>query len=91
MGEYTRPRTIVRQGKRIPATRTKQFSFNNVGFYKNGKVVSRMAPLSVLLQCDAATLKITNQKNGRMGQTIHQHATHKDICPAAAAARTEPE
>jgi hypothetical protein len=64
-----------------------QFSVNNVGFFKNGRVVSRKSPLCVLLQCDAATLKISQQKNGRMGQTIHQEATNIDgSCPVQALA-----
>jgi hypothetical protein len=86
VGEYTKPRTAMRNGQRVSATRTKQFSFNDVGFYKNGNVVSRLSPLSVLLTCDAATLKITNQKNGRMGQTVHQEATNKQNCPVRALA-----
>jgi hypothetical protein len=86
VGEYTKPRMVVRNGKAVRATRTKQFSYNNVGFYKNGVIVSRTSPLSVLLTCDAATLKITNQKNGRMGQTIHQKATGLECCPIKALA-----
>ena len=38
-----------------------------------------------MLEADAATLKISNQKNGRMGQTIHQEAT-KDPSKSAATA-----
>ena len=57
------------------ATRTQQFRVQDVGFFKDGKVVSRASPLPVLLSADAATLKISNQKNGRMGQTIHQEST----------------
>ena len=66
--------------------RTKQFSVGNVGFFKDGKVLSRTSPLSVLLTADAATLKISNQKNGRMGQTIHQRAIDTDVCPIKALA-----
>ena len=40
----------------------------------------------MLLSCDAATMKITNQKNGRMGQTIHQEATGTMDCPIKALA-----
>jgi hypothetical protein len=40
----------------------------------------------VLLTCDAATLKITNQKNGQMGQTIHQKSTGLECCPIKALA-----
>ena len=72
--------------KKIRATRTKQFSVGNVGFFRDGKVVKRDSPLSVLLTCDAATLKITNQKNGRMGETIHHQSTGKEGCPIQALA-----
>jgi hypothetical protein len=86
VGEYTKPRMVTRGGIRIRATRTKQFTYSNVGFFKQGKVVSRNAPLATLLSCDAATLKITNQKNGRMGDTIHQQATGTANCPVKALA-----
>jgi len=67
VGEYTQPRYVQQNGKRVLATRTKQFTVGNVGFYKNGRVVSRSSALKTLLTCDIALLKITNQKNGRMG------------------------
>ena len=35
------------------------------------------ASLEQLLACTSATLRISNQKNGRMGQTIH-HAANKN-------------
>ena len=86
-GEYTTPRYVVRDGKRVRATRTVQFTAGNVGFFKDGQLVPRSSPLELLLQCDAATLKITNQKNGRMGQTIHQEAVKdKRQCPVKALA-----
>jgi SLT domain-containing protein len=40
VGEYTKPHMVIHNGKAMRATRTKQFSYNNVGFYKNGKIVS---------------------------------------------------
>ena len=86
VGEYTKPRMITRNGKRVRATRTKQFSVANVGFFKNGQIVQRSSPLEVLLSCDSATLKITNQKNGRMGDTVHQKTTGSPNCPVKALA-----
>jgi hypothetical protein len=86
VGEYTKPRFAIRGGRKIRATRTKQFSYSNVGFFKNGKVVARSSPLDILITCDSATLKITNQKNGRMGDTIHQKATGSPQCPVRALA-----
>jgi hypothetical protein len=86
VGEYTQPRYIYRNGERIRASRTKQFSVGNVAFFKDGTIVPRNSPLQVLLNCDSATLKITNQKNGRMGDTIHQKAIQKNSCPIRALA-----
>ena len=81
VGKYTRPQFTMQNGKRVPATRTKQFIIRNVGFFKDGKSVARTSPLEKLLTADIAVLKITNQKNRRMGQTITQHATNATHCP----------
>ena len=87
VGEYTQPRFIVRNGKKVRATRTKQFSVGDIGFFKDGKILSRTSSLEILLTADAATLKISNQKNGRMGETIHHQAIGKEGCPIQALAR----
>jgi hypothetical protein len=87
VGEYTKPRMVTRNNTRVLATQTKQFQFDNVGFFKNNEVVARQSPLSLLLQCDSATLKISNQKNGRMGETIHQKSTGARRCPVKALAK----
>ena len=86
VGEYTQPKYFTHNGIRKRATRTKQFTYSNVGFFKNNKIVSRSSSLQTLLECDSATLKISNQKNGRMGTTIHQKATGKKCCPVRALA-----
>ena len=86
VGEYTKPRMIKRYGKQVRATRTVQFSLRNIGFFKNGKIIPRSSPLAMLMTCDAATLKINNQKNGRMGDTIHQEAIQGEACPVKALA-----
>ena len=86
VGEYTRPKFSMVNGVRVSSSRTKQFKVRNIGFFKNGRIVPRSAPLASLLSCDAATMKITNQKNGRMGQTIHQEATGTPDCPIQALA-----
>jgi hypothetical protein len=86
VGEYTKPKTFVQNGTVKRATRTIQFTYSNVGFFKNGVIVPRSSPLETLLHCDSATLKISNQKNGRMGTTIHQKATNKECCPVRALA-----
>jgi hypothetical protein len=70
-GEYTRPRKVLRNGKMVHATRTRQFQIKDIGFWKDGRILPRTSPLSLLLAADACTLKITNQKNGRTCQTLH--------------------
>ena len=64
VGEYTKPRTLVKDGKRVRATKTKQFVMRNVFFFYNDVVIPCTAPLATLLTADLATLKIPNQKNG---------------------------
>jgi hypothetical protein len=86
VGEYTKPRFVYRNGKKVSASRTKQFCVGNVGFFRKGKITPRTSPIETLLACDSATLKITNQKNGRMGDTIHQKAIDIDACPVKALA-----
>ena len=86
VGEYTQPRFVLRNGKKHRCTRTKQFTVGNVGFFKNNLVLPRNSTLDTLLTADAATLKISNQKNGRMGDTIHQRAVTSECCPVKALA-----
>ena len=86
VGEYTNPRYITRNGRKERSTRTRQFTVGCVGFFKDGKVLPRNSPINILLTSDAATLKISNQKNGRMGETIHQRAIDKTECPVKALA-----
>jgi hypothetical protein len=86
VGEYTKPKFTTRNGTVVRTTRTIQFSVANVGFFRDHKVLPRNSNLNTLLTADSCTLKITNQKNGKMGQTIHHHATGKDNCPVRAVA-----
>ena len=87
VGEYIKPKTHKVNGITKLSTRTVQFAVEHIGFFKQGKVLPRHSPLSTLVTADSCTFKITNQKNGRMGQTIHQHATNKDFCQVRATAR----
>ena len=86
VGEYTQPRFVFRNGAKVHATRTRQFIVDNVGFFLNNKILPKSSPLDVLLTATSATLKITNQKNGRMGETIHQKAIDDENCPVKALA-----
>lgn len=74
-GEYTKPRRVRHNNAMVPATRTRQFRVKDVGFWKNGKQLSRYQPLSILLTADAASMRIDNQKNSRMGQVLYLEAT----------------
>jgi hypothetical protein len=87
VGEYTTPRRVKKNNEWVRATRTIQFRTKDIGFWKNGQQLDRNSPLSILLTADAATLKISNQKNGRMGQTIHQESIQAEHCPIKALAR----
>ena len=87
VGEYTTPRTVRRNGQQVRATRTIQFRVQDVGFFKDGKLLPRTSPLAALLEADAATLKISNQKNGRMGQTVHHETCPGATSPVRALAR----
>jgi hypothetical protein len=88
-GEYTKPRKVKWNGITVRATRTVQFKVKDVGFWKDGKILPRQSSLSDLLQADAATMKITNQKNGRTGQTLHhEESTGPNGAVAALARKT---
>ena len=81
VGEYTKPWFLIRNGKRLPATCTKQFVVGNIGLFKSRVVIPRTSPLELILTSELAVMKISNQNNGRMGQTITQHATGTTECP----------
>ena len=88
VGEYTQPRYIIVNGKQRRATRTVQFRIGDIGFFKDNAQLPRNSPLPLLLTADQCTLKITNQKNGRMGETINHHAIKDNpLCPVKALAR----
>jgi hypothetical protein len=67
--------------------RTKQFRVCDTQFWKNGRALPRNSPASVLLLADAATLTLTNQKNGTKGAVIHQEAVDTVHCPVKCLAR----
>ena len=68
VGEYTNPRKVKVNGRWQRATRTRQFRVQDVGFFKNGEVLSRSSSLQVLLSADSATLKISNKKMVEWGR-----------------------
>ncbi|GFH59971.1 hypothetical protein CTEN210_16447 [Chaetoceros tenuissimus] len=88
VGEYTKPTRVKRNGKWVRATRTVQFTVGNIGFKDiHGKDISRHSSLEKLLQAHSVTMKITNQKNGHMGTTIHHEDTGAKTSPTKALAR----
>ena len=88
VGEYT---TKARRKQR---TRTRQFRMKDVTFYKRGrhgvmKALPPNAPEKSIMTADAATLRISNQKNGHKGQCVHTWAnvSNPDDCPIRALGR----
>jgi hypothetical protein len=60
----------------------------DVGFFKDNKILPRRSTLRHLLLADQATIKITNQKNGRMGEKItHETIQNQSHGPVTALAR----
>ena len=70
VGEYTS------KARRKLKTRTRQFRMKDVTFHKRRRSgVMEALPLSAfakdIMTADAATLRISNQKNGHKGQCVH--------------------
>ena len=81
VGEYTQDVT-PKLDKSNARKQTVNFRVQDVGFFKNGTLLPRDSPLETLLTSDAATLKITNQKNGKKGDVVHHKAlSNLDLCP----------
>ena len=80
VGEYTYLGTKRRR-------RTKQFRVRDTKFWKNGHVLPLDSPAALLLSADAATLTLTNQKNGTKGAVIHNDAIFEAYCPVKSLAR----
>jgi len=88
VGEYTA------KARRKLKTRTRQFRMRDVTFYRRGGngmmiVIPNDAPKHEIMAADAATLCISNQKNGHKGQCVHTWANldSPDDCPIRALGR----
>ena len=88
VGEYT---TKARRKKR---TRTRQFRAKDVTFFRkdsNGMMIAlpRTATDEEIMSADAATLRISNQKNGHAGACVHHWAIDGEMfaCPVRALGR----
>ena len=80
--------------RRKKKTRTRQFRAKDVTFFKRNVwgdmiAMSKQASDSELMMADAATLRISNQKNGHAGACVHHSAIpgNSGICPIRALAR----
>jgi hypothetical protein len=80
VGEYTYTHSKAQR-------RTKQFRVRDVKFWKNGQVLPLDSGPAILLSADAATLSLTNQKNGTKGAVIHNDAIFETHCPVQSLAR----
>ena len=70
VGEYTYHRPSENR-------RTKQFRFSDITLWHNTTRLDPHLPLETLYKlCTAATMSISNQKNGKRYQVIHQEAIH---------------
>jgi hypothetical protein len=80
-GEYT----FVNPKQRC---QTKQFRVCDVIFWKGNTILPHSLPLETLLRdATEGTLNISNQKNGKRAQTIHQEVTGTPPCPVHALIR----
>ena len=82
IGEYTRK-------TRRANSRTIQFCLCDIAFKRGDHIIPHTAPDSEILSATAATLRLSNQKNGIRGSLIHRSTSNTtDIyCPVRALAR----
>jgi hypothetical protein len=81
VGEYTLSRTGT-------TTLTQAFRLQDITLWDNTTIMDYSLPLATVLhRCTTATLRISNQKNGKRNQAIHHEAQHCDTCPAKALVR----
>jgi hypothetical protein len=67
---------------------TQAFRLRDVTLWDNNTILPHSLQLNtLLLRCTAATLRISNQKNGKRNQAIHHEAQDCDTCPAKALIR----
>ena len=88
VGEYTK------NTRRKLKTRTRQFRLNDTTFYKKGSNrLMQTLPLNAteadIMTVNAATLQISNKKNGHAGQCVHTWAnvSSPEECPICALGR----
>ena len=81
VGEYTYHKESDRR-------RTQQFRVDDVTMWHGNTRLSHKASTPYLYKkCTSITLSISNQKNGKRNQTIHQESLHTKNCPNRAVIR----
>ena len=82
VGEYT-------QKSKRANTRTVQFRLCDIAFKKGDVIIPHTASRDEILSATAATLRLSNQKNGMRGSMIHRSATSSSdkFCPVRALGR----
>ena len=96
VGEYTPPAKPKASTTKLPKkkkkrsqrrTLTQQFRVRDVTFWdKDHNIIPKRSKLSKLLKATSASMRISNQKNGKKGQTIYAEAIHIECCPIKALA-----
>ncbi|KAL9178895.1 hypothetical protein ACHAXT_011868 [Thalassiosira profunda] len=88
VGEYTTKK------RRKTRTRTRQFRIKDVTFFRKNDLgllvaIPRTASDEAIMSADAATLRISNQKNGDAGACVHHERIIEagDLCPVRALGR----
>ena len=66
--QYTKPQRVKRNGKLVRATRSKHFRVKDVGFWKDGKIISRHESINTLLEADSTTQKYQIRKAEEWGK-----------------------
>ena len=74
VGEYT-------QKRRKASTRTIQFRYCDIAFNKGNILIPPTAPAALIIEATAATLRLSNQKNGIRGAMIHRSCMKGEFCP----------
>jgi hypothetical protein len=88
IGSLTLHPANTQHNNMLPASSRLSPHIGDVAFWEDTHTLPHTLPLDILRRrCTAATLRISNQKNGRRNSTIHHESTNTATCPIAALAR----
>ena len=68
MGNTKQYRNVKLYGKLVRSPRTQKFRVQDLGFWTNGKMLSRHDTLNKVLEADSVTLKIQTRKTEEWGK-----------------------